>query len=173
MKKVFYLIIGLLLISTSFSQIIDPVKWSTKTEKISETEFTLVATGKIEDQWHVYSQFTPDGGSLPMELSFKDQKGNFELIGKAVESPYKKAFNDVFGVEEYYFEKTVTVTQKIKIANPKTAQIKLVLDYQVCKESCINDRKNLVFDLPVIKTVENVEPVVPAVDTTKDVKKKN
>ena len=172
MKKVFYLIIGLLLISTSFSQIIDPVKWSTKTEKISETEFTLVATGKIEDQWHVYSQFTPDGGSLPMELSFKDQKGNFELIGKAVESPYKKAFNDVFGVEEYYFEKTVTVTQKIKIANPKTAQIKLVLDYQVCKESCINDRKNLIFDLPVIKTVENVEPVVPAVDTTKNIKKK-
>ena len=172
MKKAFYLIIGLFIISNSFSQIIDPVKWSTKIEKISETEFNLVATGKIEDQWHVYSQFTPDGGSLPMELSFKNKKGNFELIGKAVESPYKKAFNDVFGVEEYYFEKTVTITQKIKITNPKTAQIKLVLDYQVCKESCINDRKNLVFDLPVVKTVENILPIVPEVDTTKDVKKK-
>jgi len=33
----------------------------------------------------LYSQFTPEGGSLPMEIKYKNQKGNFELVGKAKE----------------------------------------------------------------------------------------
>jgi thiol:disulfide interchange protein len=132
------------------------VKWSSKTEKISDTEFNLVISGKIDNGWHVYSQFTPDGGPLSMVLTFINSKGNYELVGKAVESPYKKQFNDVFGVDEYYFEKNVTVTQKVKITNPKTDKIKLSVDYQVCKESCINDKKEFVFDIPVLKEPENV-----------------
>ncbi len=159
MKKIILLIIVFFAFANANSQIINPVKWTSKTEKISETEFNLIVFGKIDDSWHVYSQFTPDGGSLPMELKFVDQKGNYDLIGKATESPYKKAFNDVFEVEEYYFEKNVTVTQKVKITNPKTDKIKLTLDYQVCKESCINDKKTFTFDIPVSKTLENVEPI--------------
>ncbi len=159
MKKIILSIITFFAISNANSQIINPVKWTSKTQKISETEFNLIVSGKIDASWHLYSQFTPDGGALPMELNFSDQKGNFELIGKAIESPYKKAFNDVFEVEEYYFEKEVTLTQKVKVTNPKTNKIKLVLDYQACKESCINDKKTFTFDIPVSKVTENIVPI--------------
>jgi thiol:disulfide interchange protein len=158
MKKIYLLLIAFFAFTNVNSQILNPVKWTSKTEKVSETEFNLVLSGKIDPEWHVYSQFTPDGGSLPMELKFIDQKGNFELLGKATESPYKKAFNDIFGVDEFYFEKSFTITQKVKITNLKTIQIKLVVDYQVCKESCINDKKTFTFDIPVSKT-QNLTPI--------------
>lgn len=177
MKRIVYLLIAFLVVTNINAQILNPVKWTSKTEKISETEFNLVLNGTIENEWHVYSQFTPEDGPLPMVLTFAAQKGNFELVGKAKESPYKKQFNDVFGVDEYYFEHTVKVTQRVKITNPKTSKIKLELEYQVCKTSCINEDKDFVFDIPavssaVIATIDTVKTkeskvFSTAVDTTK------
>ena len=168
MKNLFLLLIAFLALVNVSAQIKNPVKWTTKTEKVSETEFNLILNGTIEQDWHVYSQFTPDGGPLPMTLEFKNAKGNYELVGKAKESPYKKHFNDVFGVEEYYFENKVNVTQKVKITNPKNIKINLHFEYQTCKDQCINDRKDFVFDIPVVsKTAEVV--AIPTVDTSKNV----
>ena len=128
MKNKFFLILNLLLVSISFSQVKNPVKWQTSVEKISETEFNLISNATIENGWHVYSQFTPENGPLPLVLTFKNQKSNFELVGKSVESQYKKQFNDVFEVDEYYFEKSFSVTQKIKLTNPKYSKINLIVE---------------------------------------------
>ena len=148
MKKVLFFLLPFLVFANTNAQIIKPVKWSTKVEKLSDSEFNLVMEGKIDEGWHVYSQFTPDGGPLPAEFSFKDAKGNYELVGKVKESTYKKQFNDIFGVDEYFFEKNVTFTQKVKVINTKLASIKAKIDYQVCKQSCINDNIQFTFQLP-------------------------
>lgn len=176
MNKILLTLLLFLAFATGNAQIIKPVKWTSKVEKISETEFNLVMDGKIDDEWHVYSQFTPADGPLPAELSFQDAKGNYELVGKTKESPYKKQFNDVFGVDEYYFEHRVTFTQKVKILNKKLTSIKVKIDYQVCKTSCINDFMNFKFDFPnKVQAVEepvkdtaviNPATVTPIVDTT-------
>lgn len=149
MKKIILSLLLLMAFSVN-AQVVNPVKWTSKVEKLSETEINLVITGAIEADWHVYSQFTPDGGPLPMVLEFKESKGNYELIGKPKESKYKKQFNDVFEVDEYLFEKSVTVTQKVQIINPKTSKISLHLEYQACKEQCINDNKDFVFSIPAV-----------------------
>lgn len=162
MKKTIILSVLFLLNSLAFAQMKNPVKWTTKTVKVSDTEFDLVIKGSIEPEWHVYSQFTPDGGSLPMVLNFKDAKNNYQLIGKAKESAYKKQFNDIFGVDEYYFDGQVTLTQRVKILNAKLSKITLNLDYQACKEQCINDNKTFVFDIPKIN-----QELLPVTDTTK------
>lgn len=132
------------------AQILSPVKWTTKIEKLSDTEFNLVLNGAIDEGWHVYSQYTPEDGPLPMVVTVAQPKGAFELVGKAKESPYKKQFNDVFEVDEYYFEHNVAISQRVKITNPKPTKIKLNLEYQVCKESCINENKDFIFDIPAI-----------------------
>ena len=151
------------------AQIIEPVKWQSRVEKISETEFNLILEGKIDAGWHMYSQFTADGGPLPTELRF--EKGNYELVGKTQESKTKTAFNDVFEVNETFFEKNVTLTQKIKVTNPDLKSIKLNLDYQVCKESCINANKTFQFEIPKSVT-QATKPVIAAenVDTSTTVK---
>lgn len=176
MKKVLFFLLTFLAIANINAQIVNPVKWTSKVEKISDTEFNLVMEGKIEDGWHVYSQYTPDGGPLPAEFKFKEAKGNYELVGKVKESPYKKQFNDAFEVDEYYFEKKVTFTQKVKITNPNLTAIKAMIDFQVCKEVCINQDNAFTFQLPKISNVETavkvvVEDTVSTDTTTPAVKK--
>jgi len=164
MKKVLFLLLIFVSLFTAQAQIVNPVKWSSRVEKISDTEFNLVMEAKIDDDWHVYSQFTPENGPLPAEFKFKDAKGNYELIGKVKESPYKKQYNDVFEVDEYYFEKKATFTQKIKVTNPKITTVKASIDYQVCKEVCINQDNTFTFQLPKITVAETV--ITPEVTDT-------
>ena len=170
MKKIITLFLVLFTLTNASSQILKPAKWTTKVVKLSDNEFNLVISGTIEDGWHVYTQFTPDGGSLPMVLSFKDSKNNYELVGKATESKFKKEFSEVFEVDEYFFEKSATITQKVKILNPKLTAIKLRFEYQVCKEACINDFENFVFTIPAIASavvpVEVQDTSLNLVETT-------
>ena len=76
MKKIVLISFLFLTFNSLKAQILEPVKWKSKTEKVSETEFKLIFEGTIENEWHVYSQFTPDGGPLPMVLTFNNQKNN-------------------------------------------------------------------------------------------------
>jgi thiol:disulfide interchange protein DsbD len=152
MKKLLFIILVISSI-TSFSQILKPVKWTSKIEKISDTELNVVFNATIDPDWHVYSQFTPEDGPLPLEIVFKNQKGNYELVGKTTESKYEKKFNDVFGVDEYFFSKKFTLTQKIKITNLANNVLKANISFQVCKKSCINDSENFSIKLPT-KVVE-------------------
>jgi thiol:disulfide interchange protein len=157
MKKIILLLIAFLAVANTNAQMIDPVKWQTRVEKLTKTEFNLIFEGKIDQGWHVYSQYTPDGGSLPAVFDFKNKKGNYELIGKTIESPYKKVFSDIFGVDEYLFEKSVQFKQKVKITNPNLKSIQVYLEYQACKESCIQQDKTFDFQLSDSnKTTENV-----------------
>ena len=159
MKKILFFYLTFVTFFNLNAQIIQPVKWKSTTEKVSLTEFNLIFEGIIENEWHVYSQFTPDGGSLPMEIKFENQKNNFSLVGKTAESKTKRQFNDVFGVDELFFEKKVVLTQKIKILNPSLTTIDAVIEYQVCKESCINDKKTFQFTIPQNAAIKSISSV--------------
>ena len=82
MKKLVVLVLIILAFAKGNAQILDPVKWTTQIEKKADGNYLLTFNGVIEKDWHLYSQFTAEGGSLPLEILFKNQKGNFELIGK-------------------------------------------------------------------------------------------
>ena len=142
------------------AQIFDPVKWKTKVVQKSDTEFELVMDATIDDDWHMYSQYTPDGGALPSVFEYKNAKGNYTLVGKTKESPYKKVFNDIFEVDEYYFAKTAQFKQVIKVTNPKLKEVKVYVEYQACKEQCIQQDKTFTFKLPEIKVAEKAEEVI-------------
>jgi thiol:disulfide interchange protein DsbD len=154
MKK----IVSLLAILVTFfgtAQIVEPVKWSSSVVKVSDTEIDLIITANIENNWHLYSQYTPDGGALPLVFTFKNQKGNYQLIGKTKEGKYKKSFNEIFEIEEYYFQTSAKFTQRIKILNSKLKTISLLADGQACIDGkCVQTEGNLVFNLPEIKATE-------------------
>jgi thiol:disulfide interchange protein len=147
------------------AQILEPVKWTSKIEKKSDNNFVLIFEGTIEKDWHVYSQFTPEGGPLPLEITFKNQKGNFELVGKAKEGKTRTAFNDIFGVNETFFEGKARVEQQISIVNPNLKAIEVEFDYQVCKEVCINSNKKFSITVPSTFKMDAVPTVT---EVTKD-----
>ena len=168
MKKLLFLFIAFLAYSNGNAQILDPAKWTTKIEKKSETNYVLTFNAVIENDWHLYSQFTPDGGPLPLEIIFKNQKGNFNLVGKAKESKTRTAYNDIFEVNETFFEKKAQIQQEISITNPKLTEIKVDFNFQVCKDVCINVEKNFTIKVPAVKLVATASTtdLVP-VDSTK------
>ncbi|MFA9191575.1 cytochrome c biogenesis protein CcdA [Flavobacterium sp. FZUC8N2.13] len=151
MKKLFFLLTAFLVFTNVNSQILDPVKWTTKIEQKSEGVFVLTFNAVIEKDWHMYSQFTPDGGPLAMEVILKNQAGNFSLIGKAKESKTRTAYNDIFEVNETFFEGNAQIQQEIKLTNSKLKKIEVELNYQVCKEVCINQSKKFTFQIPATK----------------------
>ncbi|MCP4977687.1 MAG: DUF255 domain-containing protein [Maribacter sp.] len=131
-----------------FSQDDDnPVLWSKEWNKISDTEYELIIKGKIFEGWHVYSQFTADGGSLPSEFTYEKAGEDYELIGGTKESETLTEYSDIFEVDETFFKKEAVFTQKIKLLNPEVRQIDVNLFYQVCKEVCIPVDKDFHFAL--------------------------
>ena len=125
----------------------NPAIISTSVEKISDTEYNLIFTAKILDQWHMYSQYNPDNASLPMEiLASKDTKG-FELIGKAKESKTYKEYSDTWEKEEIFFKEKALITQRIKLTNKDITSVKLNFFAQVCKEVCIQIEEDFSFSL--------------------------
>jgi thiol:disulfide interchange protein DsbD len=164
MRKIIFLLVAFLAFAQGNSQILDPVKWTTKIEKKSESNYILTFEGVIENEWHMYSQFTPDGGPLPLEIIFKNQKGNFNLVGKAKEGKTTTAYNDVFEVNETFFVKNAQIQQEIVLINTKISKIEVALNYQVCKQSCINQEKNFTFTIPST-TKNDIETI--ATDTAK------
>ncbi|WP_413998640.1 cytochrome c biogenesis protein CcdA [Flavobacterium sp. W1B] len=171
-NKVVFLLLAFLAFANVNSQILDPAKWTSKIEKKSDNTYILVFDAVIEKDWHLYSQFTKDGGPLPLEVTFKNQKDNFTLIGKAKESKTRTAYNDIFEVDETFFEGKAQIRQEVKVTNPKLTKIDVEFNYQVCKEVCINVEKKFSFALPSFTAeagTSNAEvAVVPeAADTTK------
>jgi len=81
-----YIIIVLFGISSFAQDDENPVLWSKELKKISETEFELIMTGKIYEGWHVYSQNTAEGGSMPSEFTFDKAGEDYELVGVTEES---------------------------------------------------------------------------------------
>lgn len=172
MKKIIFLLLAFLAFANGNAQILDPVKWTTAIEKKSDNSYVLTFEGVIEKNWHLYSQFTPEGGPLPLEISYKNQSGNFNLVGKARESKTKTAYNDVFEVNETFFEGKATIQQEIKLTNLKLATVEVELNYQVCKEVCINVEKKFTLKIPQTGTatataVVPTPTIEPTVDTTK------
>jgi thiol:disulfide interchange protein DsbD len=176
MKHLFFTLLSFFVISITQAQILDPVKWKTSIEQKSDTEFLLKFDATIQKDWHFFSQFTPDGGSLPTVFIYEDTKGNYQLIGKTTESKYKKVYSDIFEVDEYMFEGSAQFQQLVKVTNPALKSIKVEVEYQACLEQCIQQFKNFEFQLPVkegaVTAVETVDTITAKADVKEDISSK-
>ncbi|WP_296386617.1 thioredoxin family protein [Winogradskyella sp.] len=137
-KKV--LLLCLLAFCFSFnlhSQILEPVKWESSVEKISDTEFNLIFTAKIENGWYIYSQEESDG-PLPTYFEYKNQEGNYKLVGETSEPDVKPKYDKIFEIDVKKFEGEADFIQRIKILNPALKQVEVFLSHQICDDQkCI------------------------------------
>mgnify|MGYP003109783714 CR=1 FL=1 len=151
MKRNLVLFLTLFVTTISLNaQILNPVKWTGKTEKLSETQYNLIFEADIEEHWHLYSQDLPEGGPIPTEFVFDsiDKADNFKLIGKVLESEYRTAFDKVFEMDLNFFDNEATFTQKIELLNPDLKTIKVDIAFQACDdERCIYPQKSVTFSL--------------------------
>ena len=160
LKKQFFLFIfSLSFICIAFSQVEKPVQWNYSIEKIDETQLNLIFDAKIDEHWHLYSQYSAEGGPLPLLFTFTENK-NYTLINRTTESPTpKKEYDDVFEVDIQYFTSEAKFVQKIELNNDKGFNINVVIDGQ----SCFDDGKCVPF------TEEFILPINGGEDTKENI----
>ncbi|WP_417887714.1 protein-disulfide reductase DsbD family protein [Zunongwangia sp.] len=153
-------ICSFLLIILSFSseieaQVVDPIKWTTETEKISDTEYLLIATASLDAGWHLYSQQVPDGGPVPTSFMYDDSSGDFRIVGNTQEGEGKDIQDPIFEMEIKYFENSAVFKQKIEVTE-EVGRILAFVEYMVCDDTrCLPpDEEELTFNLTEETTAE-------------------
>jgi len=135
------LLLCLFAISFSFNiyaQELQPTKWESSIEKISDTEYNLIFKANIDSGWSIYSQKSNGGFAPTTFFDFKNQENNYKLIGETSEPNVEPIYDKIFEEDVVKFKKKAVFQQKIKLLNSNFKQIEVSVDYQTCDDSkCI------------------------------------
>jgi thiol:disulfide interchange protein DsbD len=63
-QRLFVVLVLLVFVKFSVAQVLQPVTWKTEIKMVSETEADLIFTATIQDHWHLYAQWLPEGNFL-------------------------------------------------------------------------------------------------------------
>jgi len=137
MKKLFFLMVVLIMSTGAYAQIESHVKWAYAAKRISPTEAVVFLRATIDQGWHIYSAYQKDGGPIKTSFTFTPSK-DFALTGKIEEPTPITKFEKTFGIDVTYFENSVTFQQKIKLKTPNATVVKGQLEFMTC-----NDKKCL------------------------------
>jgi len=172
MKRIALLVSVFIIISTTvFAQLVDPVKWNYKSKNVSGDTTALIFDAKIDMNWHLYSQYFGEGG--PVRTTFYyDESDKFEIIGQASESPEpEEVMDEIFNMKVKYFSNAATFTQKIKVLSEKDFTITGSIEYQVCQDDkCVYFNPDFAINVKGVKsgaeetTVKSEEALSPQVD---------
>jgi len=134
--------------SDEMSQILEPVKWTTAVEKVSDSEYVLVSNATVDKGWKLYSQSVPEDGPIPTEFVYQLPEG-VELIGKTSEEKGKEVEDKVFNMKIKFFKTSAGFRQRIKLANTHLTSIVGEVGFMACDdEKCLTPSYvDLNFDL--------------------------
>lgn len=119
--------------TTVSAQVLEPVKWSTSVEKISDTEFDLISRATIDRGWHLYSQDVPEDGPIPTTFTY-DTGANAELIGNTVEEEGRTVHDPVFNMRIKFFDNAAEFRQRITLLNKELSIVKGEVEFMVCDD---------------------------------------
>lgn len=120
-------------IVASQAQILEPVKWSTSVEKISDTEYNLVSIATIDKGWHLYSQNVPDDGPIPTTFTYTED--GFQLLENTKEEEGHTVDDPVFEMKIKFFENKAEFKQRIKVLNNELSIVKGEVEFMVCDDA--------------------------------------
>lgn len=134
MKKIAFFLVAALFSFAAMAQIKDPVKWSAKSRKTANC-YEVVLTATLPKPWHIYSQFTGEGG--PVATSFKFSKnplvtfqGNVKEMGKL-----KEQYDKLFDTKVKYFGDKVEFVQEVKVKGNVKTNVNITVEYMTCDDS--------------------------------------
>ncbi len=137
MKKLTLIFISYLIALSVNAQIIEPIKWSFDSSQDGrEVELTFKAS--IEEEWHLYDTYLPEGGPIPTQVVFDDST-RFEFDGELEKAPQPvEKFDNTFQMDLRYFVEEATLTQKIKLKNDDPVEISGHVLFMACDdETCL------------------------------------
>lgn len=131
MKRLFFSL-SLLLICLGVAAD-NAVNWTIALVNDNTDHPSVKITAKINPGYHLYSVDNPAGGSNPLKFYF-DTKG-CKVVGQPVANKsYTKEYDDVFEVDQHFYEGTVVFTQKLQPSDKKYS-VNVEIQGQACNDS--------------------------------------
>ncbi len=167
MKKITFILVLFATALIAQAQMVNPTTW-TFDSKQNGDEVDLIFKASIEDGWHLYDTYLPEGGPIATSFVFADST-LFEFVGDIQKNPEPEIhFDETFQMKVGYFGKQVVLTQKIKLANSKAVKIDGFVLFMSCNdETCTPPEEvefSFAFNQNATTVTENKEEVLePAV----------
>ncbi len=155
MKRTLLFLLFIALLSSSYSQILEPVKWTYEKKQLDDQTWELIFTASIDNHWHLYSQNVPEGGPVKTSFYFYELNG-FELVDQTIQIEEEESYieegdidyiipftepegleeNDPnFGMIVKYFEHEAEFTRKIKVTTDDPLNIRGYIYFMCCDDS--------------------------------------
>ncbi len=141
------------------------VSWDTEWEELGDAQYKLIFNASIEEGWHIFSQYSPEGGSQPAFFEFIETEA-YQRIGPVIEPTPEAYYNDVFEITEQIFTEKVRFEQVVEVYD-LTKPIEITLYYQVCKELCISASEDFIFQIGQSSNTTTEDNVVEPRDALK------
>lgn len=142
--KIFILSVTLLLSVTVVEvNAQSPISWSYSAKKTGDKLYEIHLVAKLEEEWHIYSQTTPEGGPVPTAISFSKNplvtmEGAIREVGKLEEH-----FEPLFGVKVKQYSDKVEFVQTIKLKAAVKTAVNGHIQFMVCNDvECMPPSKN-------------------------------
>ena len=130
------------------AQVENPAKWTFSQKNLGNNEYELVFKAELDPGWTVYSMYTPEGGPMATTVTLNQSGKGMEVIGKAEENEPHKKYDDIFGVDVWYFSGEFVIRQRVKVTDAALASVQGTIEYQVCQEGqCVMFDED--FDIPL------------------------
>ena len=143
------LLFGIITLLPLSAQETEPVSWTYELTKLNSLEYQISFNAEIIDGWKLYSQFSPEEGSVATSFKFLNNDNNYFADEIFNEDPYIIGYDNVFKMDLFYFEGKANFNQSLRLNNKDVNQVKIEVEYSSCDdELCIfrNETFNIVLD---------------------------
>lgn len=137
MKKLTLLVFTYFIAFSALAQIIEPIKW-TFDSKQNGRNVELIFEASIDENWHLYDTYLPEGGPIATQVVFEDST-LFEFAGELEKDPQPvEKFDNIFQLNLRFFSERATLTQKIRLKSDDPTEIKGYVLFMGCDdEMCL------------------------------------
>lgn len=134
MKRLSFLFVLLTLAVCSFSQIIEPVKWSWSVRMLDNTKGNIQLTVTIDDNYHIYGFTAHPDGPVPTTITFDDAVGIVYDGPMTVSVQPEKKIDNTFNLMLEMWSGKVTFVQPFVITDPAATGISGSVRYMACND---------------------------------------
>jgi thiol:disulfide interchange protein DsbD len=135
--------------TAAYGQDANPVEWHFSSKRINDIQFEVHLSASIDAGWHLYSQYTPQGGPVPTSIFFT-RNPLLKLNGLVKESGKMDIqYEPMFGVEVMQYADKVDFIQLLSAVPNISTSVTGTIRYMACNQhECIPPQK-INFDISI------------------------
>jgi thiol:disulfide interchange protein DsbD len=166
MKKFAFITMLLSLALLVQAQIVNPTKWSFDS-KVDGEFVDLIFEATIDEGWHLYDTYLPEGGPIATTFVFEDTT-LFAKVGDIQKTPEPEIhFDETFQMNVGYFGGKATLVQRVKLNSNEPTEIKGYVLFMSCNDETCTPPEEVDFSFKLNQSNTKEVAVEPTAKSTR------